>query len=159
MHNSIYIGLIGAGEAAPDTLRMAFEVGALIAKTDAILVCGGLGGVMEEACRGAKTQGGTTIGILPGEKRTEGNSYLDFAIATGVGYARNLAITATADILIAVGGEYGTLSEIGFARKLRKKVIGLSTWSLQNTAGAEHIIRANSPEEAVELAMKFIARP
>lgn len=156
MSEKTYIGIIGAGICDSSTAELAFEVGAMIAERGAVLVCGGLGGVMEAACRGAQSMGGVTIGILPGEKCNEGNPYLSFTVATGIGHARNLAITATSDILIAIGGEYGTLSEIGLAKKLGKKVIGLGSWRVENSAGTKHIIQAKSPAEAVELTLRAI---
>jgi uncharacterized protein (TIGR00725 family) len=125
---------------------LAETVGRGIAETGALLVCGGMGGVMEEACRGAKAAGGTTIGILPGPDRSGANQSVDIAIATGIGEARNLAIIRTSDVLIAVGGSYGTLSEIGFALKMGKKVIGLKTWEIKG------MVRAATAEEAVQLA-------
>jgi uncharacterized protein (TIGR00725 family) len=105
-----------------------------------------MGGVMEAACRGAKAAGGLTIGILPGPDKTGANDYVDIAIATGLGEARNLAIIRTADVLIAVGGSYGTLSEIGFALKAGKKVVGLKTWDIKG------IVPAATAEDAVRLA-------
>ena len=111
-----------------------------------MLVCGGMGGVMEAACRGAKAAGGLTVGILPGPNRGGANEYVDVAIATGIGEARNVAVVRTSDALIAVGGSYGTLSEIGFALKMHKKVIGLKTWDI------EGIIPAVTAQEAVRLA-------
>jgi uncharacterized protein (TIGR00725 family) len=141
-----YIGVIGGAKCSRETARMAEEVGRGIAKSGAILVCGGMGGVMEAACRGAKAAGGLTIGILPGPDKTGANDYVDIAIATGLGEARNLAIIRTADVLIAVGGSYGTLSEIGFALKAGKKVVGLKTWDIKG------IVPAATAEDAVRLA-------
>jgi uncharacterized protein (TIGR00725 family) len=105
-----------------------------------------MGGVMEAACRGARAAGGLTVGILQGSDRSEGNPFLSVAVATGLGEARNLTIIRTADALIAVGGSYGTLSEIGFALKMGKRVVGLETWDIDG------IIRAATPEAAVRLA-------
>jgi uncharacterized protein (TIGR00725 family) len=141
-----YIGVIGAGECDAELGRLAEAVGRGIAEAGAVLVCGGMGGVMEAACRGAKTAGGTTLGILPGRDRTGANEYLDFAVATGINEARNLAIIRTADVLVAVGGSYGTLSEIGFALKAGKNVVGLNTWEIDG------IVRVATAEEAVRLA-------
>ena len=142
----MYIGVIGAGECDAELGRLAEEVGRGIAEAGAVLVCGGMGGVMEAACRGAKAAGGMTVGILPGTDRAAANPYVDVPVATGMAEARNLAIIRTADALIAVGGSYGTLSEIGFALKAGKKVVGLRTWDI------EGIVRAATPEEAVRLA-------
>ena len=142
-----YIGVIGAGECDAELGRLAEDIGSQIASAGAVLVCGGTGGVMEAACRGAKAAGGTTIGILPGSDRAEANPYVDVAIATGVNEARNLAIVRTADALVAVGGSYGTLSEIGFALKAGKKVVGLRTWDISG------IVPAATAEDAVRLAV------
>lgn len=148
MSDRKYVGVIGAGECDAELGRLAEAVGRGIAERGAVLVCGGMGGVMEAACRGAKAAGGTTIGILPGPDRSGANEYVDIAIATGMAEARNLAIIRTADALVAVGGSYGTLSEIGFALTAGKKVVGLRTWDI------EGIVRAATPEEAVRLAEK-----
>lgn len=141
-----YIGVIGAGECAAELAQQAEAVGRGIAEAGAALVCGGMGGVMEAACRGAKAAGGLTIGILPGPDRSGANEFVDIAIASGIGEARNLAIIRTSDVLIAVGGSYGTLSEIGFARKMGKKVVGLKTWDIKG------IVLAVTAEDAVQLA-------
>ncbi len=126
---------------------LAEEVGRRIAEAGAVLVCGGAGGVMAAACRGAKSAGGLTVGILPGQDRAEANPFVDIAVATGINEARNLAIIRTADVLVAVGGSYGTLSEIGFALKAGKRVVGLKTWDI------EGIEQADSPGAAVEFAL------
>jgi uncharacterized protein (TIGR00725 family) len=140
------VGVIGAGECDAELARLAEDVGRRIAEAGAVLVCGGMGGVMEAACRGAKAAGGTTIGILPGPDRADANRYVDVAIATGINEARNLAIIRTADALVAVGGSYGTLSEIGFALKAGKKVVGLRTWDIKG------VVPAVTAEDAVRLA-------
>ena len=141
-----YIGVIGAGECDAELGKLAEAVGRGIAEAGAVLVCGGMGGVMEAACRGAKVAGGLTIGILPGPERSGANRHVDIAIATGINEARNLAIIRTADALVAVGGSYGTLSEIGFALKAGKRVVGLKTWDIKG------MVPAASAEEAVRLA-------
>jgi len=138
------IGVIGAGDGK--TLRAAETVGRLIAKRGALLVCGGLGGVMEAAAKGAKAEGGTTVGILPQTEKESSNPYIDIPVATGFGEGRNVVIVRTADALIAVGGEYGTLSEIAFALKMGKTVVGLNTWDIKG------VIKAANEEEAVERA-------
>ncbi len=143
------IGVIGAGSTDDKTLGIAEETGRRIGRSGAMLVCGGLGGVMEAAARGAKAEGATTIGILPGNSRREANEWIDIPVATGFGEARNIVIVRTADALIAIGGEYGTLSEIAFALKTGKPVIGLGTWDI---AG---VIRVSSAAEAVEKALSF----
>jgi uncharacterized protein (TIGR00725 family) len=140
------IGVIGAGTVDGKTLKAAETVGRLIAKKGALLVCGGLGGVMEAAAKGAKAEGGTTVGILPQTEKESSNPYIDIPVATGFGEGRNVVIVRTADALIAVGGEYGTLSEIAFALKMGKTVVGLNTWDIKG------VIKAANEEEAVERA-------
>ena len=147
------IGVIGGGTAPPEILRMAEETGRLIAENGFLLICGGMGGVMEVSARGAKEAGGITVGILPSPDRHSANPYIDISIATSFGEARNLIIVRTADLLIAVGGEYGTLSEIAFALKMEKPVIGLHTWDVPG------VIKAGSPAEAMEIAGEFLASP
>ena len=142
------IGVIGGSRTGEEFLKLAREVGRLIARHGAILVCGGLGGVMEEAARGAKEAGGMTIGILPGSRTAEANAYIDVPIATGLGYSRNSLVAMNADVLIAVDGEYGTLSEIAYGRIYGKEVIGLGTWDVRG------VKKAATAEEAVILALK-----
>jgi len=143
--NRFFVGIIGAGEADAGLTELARAVGRGIAEMGAVLVCGGMDGVMSAACQGAKEKGGVTVGILPGAEKFEANPYVDIAIATGLGEARNLVIIRTADILVAIGGSYGTLSEIGFALKMGKRVIGLKTWQIDG------IIQANSIEQVLRL--------
>ena len=123
--SKIIIAVIGAGSADEPLLRIAEEVGQLIAKRDAILICGGLGGVMEAASKGARSEEGTTVGILPQNYKNEANPYIDIPVATGFGEGRNVIIARTADAIIAIGGEYGTLSEIAFGLRMGKPVIGI----------------------------------
>ena len=132
---------------------MAYEVGRLLAEAGCAIVCGGLGGVMEAACRGARSASGLTIGILPGPTRTDANPYVDVAIATGMGEARNVVIVRTADVLVAVGGGFGTLSEIGHALRLGKRVVGLGTWEVSRGGRDAGILRASTPEEAVRFLL------
>jgi uncharacterized protein (TIGR00725 family) len=139
--------VVGPGEAPPEVVAAAEAVGRGLAARDAVVVCGGLGGAMEAACRGAKDAGGTTVGLLPGLDRRDANPYVDVAVTTGLGEARNALVVRAADALIAVGGGYGTLSEIGLALKTGKRVVGLGTWEI------EGIERASSPEEAVEAVL------
>jgi uncharacterized protein (TIGR00725 family) len=150
----IQIAVIGAGRCDPAQARVAEEVGRLLARAGAVVVCGGLGGVMEAVARGAKGEGGLTLGILPGPSRGEANPHLDCAIATGLGHFRNFVIAQTADALVAVGGQYGTLSEIAMALTLGKTVVGVGTWKI------EGVIDAASAAEAVRLALEAArARP
>jgi uncharacterized protein (TIGR00725 family) len=126
-------------------------VGRELAEHGAVLVCGGLGGVMEAACRGAKDGGGTTIGILPGTDRAAANRFVDFAIPTGLGEARNALVVRAADALIAIGGAYGTLSEIAFALKAGKPVAGLGSWEVHG------VIAVDSPQAAVESVLRDLS--
>ena len=138
--------MVGAGDAGPEERESAAEVGRLLGERGAVLVCGGLGGVMEAACRGAKEGGGTTVGILPGLDRSEANPYVDVAVPTGLGEARNALVVRAADALIAVAGGYGTLSEVALALKTGKPVVGLGSFDLDG------MVQAGSPAEAVEAA-------
>jgi uncharacterized protein (TIGR00725 family) len=147
MRQKIRVGVIGGNRPEPKWLETALEVGRLIAQGGAILVCGGLGGIMEAAARGAKKAGGTTIGILPGNSLRDANPSIDVPIATGMGYSRNSLVAMNADVLIAIDGEYGTLSEIAYGMIYGKKVIGLGTWEVKG------VIPADTPEEAVRLAL------
>jgi hypothetical protein len=143
----IRIGVIGGSSPDRHSLEIAFHVGELIAQAGAILVCGGLGGVMEAAASGAKKAGGLTVGIVPGTDPQGANASIDVSIATGLGYSRNSLVAMNADALIAIDGEYGTLSEIAYGRIYGKKVIGLGTWQVKG------VIAAASPEDAVRLAL------
>jgi len=144
------IAVIGNGQAGPEECATANAVGRLIAESGAVLVCGGLGGVMEAACRGAKEAGGTTAGILPGTDG--GNPYLDITIRTDLGHARNVLVVLSADAVIAVGGKYGTLSEIAVTLKTGRPVYGLGSWEI------EGVIPCPSPEDAVTRAVHDAAR-
>lgn len=135
-------------------LAVAEEVGRRIAQSGASLVCGGLGGVMEAACRGAKAAGGLTIGILPGDEKESANPHVDVAVVTAMGSARNVIVVRTADALIAIDGRYGTLSEIAHALDLGKTVVSLGSWDLAAIgADADRIVTAKTAEEAVRLAL------
>ncbi len=149
--NVTFVGIIGESHLS-DRIHgvLAEEVGRLVAAAGYTVVCGGLGGVMEAACRGAKQAGGQTIGILPGTNRSEANPYVDIAIATGSGDMRNVAIALTADVLIAIGGGFGTLSEIGHALAYGKPVIGLRTWDVSRAEVRVPMIVVDSPEQALD---------
>jgi len=125
----VFIAVIGGGESSPSESLLAEEVGRQLARNSVTLVCGGLGGVMAAACRGASEEGGTTVGILPGDSRLAANPYVQIPIVTGVGYARNIIVVKSSQAVIAVGGSYGTLSEISHALQNGIPVIGLNTWS------------------------------
>ena len=144
------IAVIGAGDAPQAVRDLAFAAGRLIAAGGATLVCGGGGGVMEAAAHGAKSAGGHTVGILPGYDRGAANPHIEFAIATGMGEARNAVVVASADAIVALDGEGGTLSEIGLALKLKRPVVALRSWP--QIAGLR---RADTPEAAIELALKL----
>lgn len=150
----IHIAVIGGAFAGEEELRKAEEVGELIARAGAVLVSGGKGGVMEAASRGARKAGGLVVGILPEEDRGQANPYLTVAVATGMGNARNAIIVKTADAVIAVGGGYGTLSEIGLALNVGRPVVGLGTWRLERRGERDPgLVEADTPEEAVSLAL------
>jgi uncharacterized protein (TIGR00725 family) len=155
--NLIFIAVIGGGDVTPPVAAIAEEVGREIAHHGAVLLCGGLGGVMEAACRGAEGEGGLTVGILPGNDRRAANPYVKIPIVTGIGYARNAAVAKSAQAIIAIDGSYGTLTEIGYALQNDIPVIGLDTWSIAIDGREDtSIIRAGSPGEAVEKALELI---
>jgi hypothetical protein len=143
-----YVAVVGPGDATAEERAVAEEVGRELGRRGAVVVCGGLGGVMEAACRGAREEGGTTVGILPGAERDGANEFVDIALSTGLGEARNVLVVRAADSLVAVGGGFGTLSEIALALKAGKPVIGLGTWELG--AGIQ---AAESAVEAVDAAL------
>ena len=150
------IAVIGGGECSVEEALLAEEVGKEISRRGAILICGGLGGVMEAACRGASIEDGLTIGIVPGDNPAMANSYVKIPIASGVGYARNIAVVKSAHAVIAVDGDYGTLTEIAFALKTNIPVIGLRTWSLSRNGIEENsIIEAKNASDAVEKAVSL----
>jgi len=157
MSRAVVIGVIGENDPPADVAALAEAVGAEIAAAGAVLVCGGLGGVMAAACRGAHARGGITIGILPSTRREDANPYVTYAIPTGLGHARNLLVARTAQALIAVGGRFGTLSEIAFAKIEGIPVIGLRTWELKREGMREDPIqRARDPKEAVAMALEAV---
>ncbi|MDQ3720741.1 MAG: TIGR00725 family protein [Actinomycetota bacterium] len=141
------MAVVGPSEAGRETAAAAEEVGAGLARAGAVLVCGGLGGAMEAACRGAKREGGTTLGLLPGSDRAAANRFLDLAVSTGLGEARNALVVRASDAVVAVGGGYGTLSEIALALRTGMPVVGLGTWEI------EGIQAAASAAEAVSRAL------
>jgi uncharacterized protein (TIGR00725 family) len=148
------ISVIGAGDGTEEILRDAEAVGRGIAEAGAVLVCGGLTGVMEAASRGAANADGTVIGIVPTISPADANPYVTHVIATGIGDARNLAVVASGDAVIAIGGEWGTLSEIAFARRLERPVVAIRSWTLRNQAGTDlGIVEADTPEKAVQAAL------
>ncbi len=144
-NNIMIIGVIGGAYCSEISRRTAYKLGKMIALGKHTLVCGGMGGVMESACKGAKSAGGLTIGILPGNNKKYSNKYIDIPIVTAMSHARNAIIIRTADVLVAVDGRYGTLSEIGLALACDKKVIGIKTWDIKG------VIRASSVDHAMSL--------
>jgi len=152
-----YIAVVGGSSCSEEEKMLARQVGAEIGRKGGVVVCGGGSGVMEAASAGAREEGGTVIGILPGDSTLEGNPHLSFAVSTGMGEARNAIIAKTAGAMIAVGGEYGTLSEIALALKMGKPVIGLKSWLLKPPRElSKTVVTAESAAEAVEKAF-FLA--
>jgi len=148
------IGVIGGSAPTAEEQSTAEAVGRALAERGAVLICGGRGGVMEAACRGARSAGGLTIGVLPGTSRAGANPYVDIPIVTGLGEARNVIITRTAKAVIAIGGSYGTLSEIAFALAFGTPVVGLGTWEMKREGHpSPPIAHAATPEEAVSRAL------
>ena len=144
------VAVIGAGDAPRAVCKLAFEIGREIARRGAVLLNGGRTGVMESSAAGARKEGGHTIGILPGCDRRAANRHVEFVIATGIGEARNAVIVASADAVIALAGEGGTLAEIGFAKKFGNPIVALASWS-----EIEGLSRADTPADAVALALKL----
>jgi uncharacterized protein (TIGR00725 family) len=148
-----YVAISGPSQAQASELTAAERVGSLLATRGAVVVTGGLGGVMEAACRGAKSAGGLTLGILPGLERSEANPWVDVALPTGMGEMRNALLVRASDVLIAIAGEFGTLSEVALALKTGVPVVGLGTWQLHKEGGVVAAFeQASDPERAVELA-------
>jgi uncharacterized protein (TIGR00725 family) len=146
-----YVAVVGPGTATGELYERAREVGRLVAERGGIVVCGGLGGVMEAAARGATEGGGTAIGILPDEDRCRANGYLSYSVATGMGQARNLAVVCSGDVVVAVGGGYGTLSEVGLALKVGRSVVALGGWEM-----GDHVVVAGTPLGAVGAAFGLL---
>tara|TARA_B100001964_G_scaffold180637_1_gene199616 strand:+ start:153 stop:677 length:525 start_codon:yes stop_codon:yes gene_type:complete len=168
MPKKICISVIGSGDDVlnPQIAQIANEVGREIASRGAVLICGGLGGVMAEAAKGAKENGGLTIGILPGEDSGSANPFIDIILPTGLGFARNVLVAYSGDAVIAVSGRLGTLSEISYALLKKKPVIGIHTWNLEQLSGrmpsyeaqdyVDGIIRCGNAKEAVDNAFAII---
>lgn len=147
----ILVSVIGGHTCSKEVEQICLKLGKLLAKVDVFLVNGGLSGVMEAVSKGMKSEGGVTIGILPGEDKKAANPYVDIPIATGLGYTRNTIVAGCADIIIALPGEYGTLSEIGFALNMKKPVIGIGSWDIKG------VKQVKTPEEAVEVVKTLIS--
>jgi uncharacterized protein (TIGR00725 family) len=157
------VAVIGSGTCAQDSepAHMAAEVGRGLAGAGAVLVCGGRGGVMEAAARGAAETGGTVIGIVPSDSVDDANPHCTHVVATGIGHARNLAVVASGEVVVAIGGEWGTLSEIGFARRLGREVIALRSWQARGEgamAEAPGVVAVESAGEAVDAALASLKR-
>jgi len=153
------IAVIGNSSCSPEETELAETVGELLAQRGATIVCGGLGGVMEAACRGAKSKGGLTVGILPGQDSSMANPCVDIPVVTGIGEARNVAVVKSAQAVIAIGGSYGTLSEIAYALKSGIPVVGLNTWRLSRNGRQDNsIIRVRTAAEAVKKAVSLAKR-
>ncbi|MEZ5358987.1 MAG: TIGR00725 family protein [Candidatus Zixiibacteriota bacterium] len=148
----ILIGVIGAGKCAKKLREQAYQVGAEIAKAGAVVVCGGMKGVMEAACQGAKDHDGLTIGIIPTSEKSDANDYCDIIIPSGMGEARNVLVVNTADVLISLHGKYGTISEMSFALKQKKPLISLVKWDI-----LPEVITITDPQEAVAKAVELAA--
>ena len=157
---AVWIAVVGPGEASAGELVVAEEAGALIALAGAGLVCGGLGGVMEAACRGARSRGGLTLGLLPGLDRDAANGWVVVAVPTGLGEARNALVVRAADAVVAIGGGWGTLSEIALALKTGVPVVGVDTWEPAiGGSPADGIVRAADARGAVAEALRLSSRP
>ena len=153
-----YVAVVGAGDADERLAGVAEAVGRGLAEGGAIVLCGGLSGVMEAVCRGCRAGGGTSVGILPGNERRAANPFVDVALATGMGEMRNALIVRAADVVVALGGEYGTLSEVAFALKIGRPVVGFETWELSKGARRDAIVRVSSAEDAVSAALRLAGR-
>ena len=150
------ISVIGESKASPRNYSLAEEVGRLLAASGITTVCGGLGGVMEAVCKGARTAGGSTIGILPGLDPKEANDWIEYPVCTGLGYARNIVVARAGLVVIAIGGAYGTLSEIGHALSEGKPLVALNTWSFsRNKRNDTSMHVCNTAKEAVETAISL----
>ncbi len=153
------IAVIGDSSCSPEEAELAETVGELLAQQGATVICGGLGGVMEAVCRGTKSKGGLTVGILPGQDSSTANPWVDIPVVTGIGEARNVVVVKSAQAVIAIGGGYGTLSEIAYALKSGIPVIGLNTWSLSRNGQEDNsIIRVQSATEAINKAISLAKR-
>ncbi len=158
MSQRIMIGVIGSSVHSEEEITIAEEVGALVAERGATLVCGGMGGVMEAACRGARSKGGLTVGILPGDDKYTGNDYLDIVIPTGMGYARNVLVVLSSIGVVAIGGAYGTLSEIAYCKVYQVPVVGIKTWELKENRFTGGLPAVYQPSEAVEAIFREIEK-
>ena len=153
MSKKIHIAVIGAGDCSQEIYNLAKELGHMIAQREWILICGGLGGVMEGAAKGCYKAGGMTVGILPGGERDSANPFIHLAIPTGLGEGRNLLVVKASDVVLSIAGGYGTLSEIGLALKTGKPVIGLKTWP--SIDGVDYV---ETPQQAIDMVGRYVSR-
>ena len=151
----VYVAVVGSAQCNTDTAALAEEVGRLLARQNAIIICGGYGGVMEATSRGAVSEGGTVVGVLSEDDRSGANPFLTVSLVTGMRQARNAIIVRSSHAVIAISGGYGTLSEIGLALKMERPVVGLNTWKIDQGDGVQHIFRAETPKEAVDYALEL----
>ena len=151
MIKGTHIGVIGAGKCSKEIYALSEEIGSLVGKNGWLLICGGLGGVMEGAAKGCYNAGGTTVGILPAKDKTAANKFINVPIPTGLGEGRNLLVVRASDIIIAISGGYGTLSEIGLALRIGKPLIGLKTWP--NINGIDYV---ETPQAAIEKVINYL---
>lgn len=153
-----YVAVCGGGVFDEDSAAIAREIGAGLAREGATVLCGGGGGVMEAVCEGVRSEGGLSIGFLPGENRDAANPYVDIALPTGMGEMRNMLLVRASDVVIAISGEFGTLSEIAFALRLGIPVVGVETWQLHKKGVySDGIVEATSADEAVRAALELAA--
>jgi len=150
---SYLIGVIGGSICDREIYGFAYDIGKEIARRNCYLLCGGLGGVMEAACRGAQEAGGLTIGIIPGDDKSSANPYVDIPIVTNIGYARNFIIIQTADAFVAIDGRFGTLTEVSFALDRKKPIVGYKTWDID-----EAIVKINDPVEALDRLFEVLEK-
>ena len=156
----ITVGVIGASEADDQLCAVAEEVGRELASRGAAVICGGLTGVMEAVCKGAQEANGMTIGVIPSDRKEDANPHVQIPIVTGIGVARNAIITRTADVVIAVGGQFGTLSEIGYALSMGKTVVAIDSWRLERATERPIVglVHAAGPKEAVDIALESVRK-
>jgi len=158
MNKKVYVGVIGERICNDESSRVALEIGELIAKENWVLICGGRGGIMEKACYGAVKNGGVTIGILPGDSRDEGNPFLTYSIVTGLGETRNSIVVRNSDVIVAISGSYGTLTEIAFARLFNIPVVGIRSWSFAKRCNEYRKLldyETSDPFDAIRYIKKF----
>jgi len=155
-----YVAVVGTGSDDAVAEALAEALGERLARAGAVVVHGGLGGVMAGVSRGVARVGGISVGLLPGRDRTDANPWVSIAVPTGMGELRNGLVALAGDVVVAVGGEYGTLSEVAFALKVGRPVVGLTTWALRRPDGTDEsgIVRASDPDEACELALRLVRR-